>query len=109
MNPYGECHHTHYKGGPPCIHSAYDEGYETGYEIGEIDGRVAAWNGEWSYRRLMDETRERAIKDCINNLTTYIDEFHKHVGDYSCQPTAGDTCDMSATVRVAVNRLKAML
>ncbi len=28
--PYGPCHHTHYEGGPPCIHSAYLHGFEDG-------------------------------------------------------------------------------
>lgn len=86
----------------------YDE-WDRAFEEGKEVGRREAWNGDYDYRTLMEETRRKAINDCINNLTTYIDEFHKHVGDYSCQPTAGDTCDMTAAVRVAVNRLKAML
>lgn len=43
------------------IHDDLDRAYEAGREV----GRIEAWSGEWSYRRLMDETRERAIKDCI--------------------------------------------
>lgn len=42
----------------------WDQAYEEGREA----GRVEAWSGEWSYRRLMDETRERAIKDCIAEM-----------------------------------------
>lgn len=30
--PYGPCGHTHYEGGPPCIHSAYVHGFEDGRE-----------------------------------------------------------------------------
>jgi hypothetical protein len=56
-----------------------------------------------------EEGKKAGINASINNLTQYIDEFHKHVGDLTCQPLAGDTCDMTAAVRVAVNRLKAML
>ena len=83
--------------------------WDQAYEEGKEAGRREAWSGDYDYRALMDETRARAIKDCISNLTTYIDEFHKHVGDLTCQPFQGDTCDMTAAVRVAVNRLKAML
>lgn len=28
--PYGPCGHTHYEGGPPCVHSAYLLGFEDG-------------------------------------------------------------------------------
>lgn len=27
QNPYGQCDHTKYEGCPPCVHSAWDEGY----------------------------------------------------------------------------------
>ena len=83
--------------------------WDQAYEEGKEAGRIEAWSGEWSYRRLMDETRERAIKDCIGKLTTYIDETHQHVGDVTCLPFQGDRCDITAALRVAVNRLKAML
>lgn len=52
--------------------------------------------------------REQAIRDCINNIDAYVNSFHNHVGDLTCLTGEGDTCDMSAAVRVAVNRLKAM-
>ena len=29
-NPYGTCGHTHYEGGPPCVHTAYLRGFEDG-------------------------------------------------------------------------------
>jgi len=56
-----------------------------------------------------EEGKKAGINASINSLVQYIDEFHKHVGDLTCQPLAGDTCDMTAAVRVAANRLKAML
>lgn len=62
---------------------------------------------EWD--RAYEEGKKAGINASINNLVQYIDEFHKHVGDMTCQPFQGDTCDMTAAVRVAVNRLKAML
>ena len=27
-NPLGPCHHTHYEGGPHCVHTAYEQGRE---------------------------------------------------------------------------------
>lgn len=62
---------------------------------------------EWD--RAYEEGKKVGIQACIDNLTTYIDETHQHVGDLTCQPFQGDRCDMTAAVRVAVNRLKAML
>ena len=48
---------------------AYNEGYEVGYEAGEEAGRISAWNGDWSIRRLMNETRYRAVEECIAKLS----------------------------------------
>jgi len=62
---------------------------------------------EWD--RAFEEGKKAGINASINNLIQYIDEFHKHAGDLTCQPLAGDTCDMTAAVRVGVNKLKAML
>jgi len=83
--------------------------WDRAYEEGKEAGLSEAWSGEYTYRMLMDRVRSRAIHDCIDNLTTYIDQIHNHEGDLTCLPGQGDTCDVSAAVRVAVNRLKAML
>ena len=56
-----------------------------------------------------EEGKKAGIQVCINNLDAYVNSFHNHVGDLTCLTGEGDTCDTSAAVRVAVNRLKAML
>jgi len=62
---------------------------------------------EWD--RAYEEGKKAGIQVCINNLDAYVNSFQNHVGDLTCLTGEGDTCDMSAAVRVAVNRLKAML
>ena len=42
----------------------WDEAYEAGREV----GRKEAWSGDYDYRKLMDETRAAAIRDCIQVL-----------------------------------------
>jgi hypothetical protein len=47
--PFGPCHHTHYEGGPPCVHTAYLMGVEDGRvlpegAVAEIACRVCDWD-----------------------------------------------------------------
>lgn len=55
---------------------------------------------------LIARVRKDECKSIASVLSEYIDSLYKHVGDLTCQPFAGDTCDMAAAVRVAVNKVK---
>ena len=43
------------------LHDEWDRAYEEGREV----GRKEAWSGDYDYRKLMQESRERAIRDAI--------------------------------------------
>ena len=42
--------------------------WDQAYEEGKEAGRVEAWSGDYDYRKLMEETRAAAIRDCIAEM-----------------------------------------
>lgn len=51
----------------------YDE-WDKAYEEGREAGRKEAWSGDYDYRKLMEESRERAIRDAIVKVEAWIDD-----------------------------------
>jgi hypothetical protein len=94
---YKDCHHTKYVGCRPCPHDEIAE------RLRGIKPRLLEDDTAW------DNGYKTGVNHSVSTIVDYIDEFHKHVGDLTCQPFQGDTCDMSAAVRVAVNRVKKLL
>ena len=43
------------------LHDEWDRAYEEGREA----GRREAWSGDYDYRKLMEEVRDRALHDAI--------------------------------------------
>ena len=43
------------------LHDEWDRAYEEGREA----GRREAWSGDYDYRKLMEEVRDRAFQDAI--------------------------------------------
>lgn len=43
------------------LHDEWDRAYEEGREV----GRKEAWSGDYDYRKLMEDARERAIRDAM--------------------------------------------
>lgn len=47
-HPYGPCYHTKYVGCPPCVHSAWDEGYAIGLDAAETAVAELPLTGGWT-------------------------------------------------------------
>lgn len=80
MNPFGVCGHTHYEGGPACVHTAYDMGYAAG-----LDKSISIVNG-------------------------YIDDTVQHIPNALglCDSDSGDRCDVTSGLSAARNRISSV-
>ena len=51
-----------------------------------------------------------ALRDAVEAVTVYADETHKHYGDLfgHCRQEYGDRCDITAALRVAVQKIEGL-
>lgn len=58
---------------------------------------------------VVSETYRNALQEAVKAINAYADETHQHVGMDKCWPENGDRCDITAALRVAVNRVEILI